>query len=49
LEDISERRFCNCAQHYCEHRNKGHGPDEIHFTMKVKMNTQRKNLGITGM
>jgi hypothetical protein len=43
LEDISERRFCNCAQHYCEHRNKAHGSDEIHFSMKVKMTTQRKN------
>lgn len=47
LEDISWRRFCNCAQHYCEHRNKAHEPDEIHFTMKVKMNTQRKNPRLT--
>jgi hypothetical protein len=47
LDDISRRRFCNCAQHWCEHRNKAHGPDEIHFTMKVKMNTQRKNPRLT--
>jgi hypothetical protein len=46
LEDISGRRFCNCAQHYCEHRNKAHGRDEIHFTVK-KMNTQRKNPRLT--